>query len=208
MINSILESITNSNAIKFGIVIAIVLFIIGFMKLKGKLTTKNLAYMSLLVALSVILKRFVSIEVATERIGFTYIATALMGALFGPWVGGAGSVIADFIGMILFPKGMYFPGFTLTAFLEGFTYGIFFNKKDIKIVDVVLSTLIVGIGWHLFMNTYWLSMIQQTPFLPLVMVRIPKQLLVMPIEAITLYLLMPRLVREIRKIAGPELTVK
>ncbi|NLY20351.1 MAG: folate family ECF transporter S component [Tissierellia bacterium] len=208
MIDTVLEQISASNGVKLAIIFAIVLFIVSFMKLKGSLNTKNIAFIGLLIAMSIILKRFISIELANDRIGFTYFATAMMGALFGPWVGGAANVIADFIGMILFPKGAFFPGFTLTAFLEGFVYGLLLYKKEIKMKDTIIASVIVGVFLHLGLNSIWLHMLNQNPIWTQIAMRIPKQLIVIPLESITLGLVMPRLVKEIRNMFRQELSIR
>ena len=41
-----------------------------------------------------------------------------------PISAGVAYAIGDILGMMIFPSGSYFPGFTLTAFLTGVIYGV------------------------------------------------------------------------------------
>ena len=110
-----------------------------------KLNTKIITELGLLIALQVILTRFMSIHTPIVRIGFGFLPLAMTSILYGPWVGGITAVIADLIGFTLFPTGTYFPGFTLTAFLTGFTYGILFHNKPKSHKRLLLSVFIVCI---------------------------------------------------------------
>ena len=87
-------------------------------KVKELLKTKNLALIALLIALNVVLSRFLSFNVWNLKIGFTFVSLIFAAYFTGPVgaaiVGGAG----DLIGALMFPIGAYFPGFTLTAVLE------------------------------------------------------------------------------------------
>ncbi|HBK85843.1 MAG TPA: folate transporter, partial [Firmicutes bacterium] len=74
---------------------------------------------ALLVALSIVASRFLSINTPIIRIGFGWLPILLAGLLYGPGWGFIVGAIADFIGANLFPFGPYFPGFTLSAGLSG-----------------------------------------------------------------------------------------
>ncbi len=80
---------------------------------------KKLVEISLLIALEVILTRFCSINTAILRIGFGFLPIAIIAMMHGPLSAGVAYAIGDLSGMMIFPSGSYFPGFTLTAFLTG-----------------------------------------------------------------------------------------
>ena len=86
------------------------------------LNLKTLVNLALLTALYVVLERFLSINMWNMRIGFAFIALALSGMLYGPVAAGLVGAAGDILGMLLFPTGPYFPGFTLNAFLTGAVY--------------------------------------------------------------------------------------
>ena len=76
----------------------------------------SLALTAVFVAITVVLSRFLSINIWNMSIGFSFVSVMLCGMLLGPLWGGLCGGLADLIGAILFPFGVYFPGFTATAF--------------------------------------------------------------------------------------------
>ena len=87
--------------------------------------TKTLTLMGLLIALEIVLSRFLSINAWNIRIGFSFVPIAAAGMLLGPIPAGIVAAAADILGATLFPSGPFFPGFTLTAFLTGTLLGVF-----------------------------------------------------------------------------------
>ena len=93
---------------------------------KKKFGTKSIALMGVLIAVVVVFSRFFAYETTFLKISFTFIPESLIGMIFGPFWAGIGTAVADVVGMLLFPKAGYFPGFTLNAFLAGaiLMYGV------------------------------------------------------------------------------------
>lgn len=90
-----------------------------------KYSTRTIATIGLMVALTVVLTRFASIRISvggTEgiRIGFGAFPTILAGLMMGPLAGAAVGALGDVIGFIISPMGPYIPHFTVTAALTGF----------------------------------------------------------------------------------------
>lgn len=149
------------------------------------LDSKALSMIGVLIAIEVVLTRFVSIQAWNLRIGFGFLPIAIAGMMFGPVRAGMMAALADFIGAILFPSGIYFPGFTLTALLTGILYGAFLYKK--------ISTwrILFAVGIHqcilgLFVNTFWISILYGSPYLPVFTTRIVQALVMIPVEVICL----------------------
>ena len=86
-----------------------------------KFDVKKLIQISLLIAIEVILTRFCSINTPIVRIGFGFLPIAIIAMMYGPLSAGISYAIGDILGMMLFPTGSFFPGFTLTAFLTPLT---------------------------------------------------------------------------------------
>ena len=84
-----------------------------------KLNTRTIAQLAILVAMEVVLSRFLSINIWSNKIGFAFVPVAVTAMLYGPLTTGLTAAAADLIGALLFPSGPFFPGFTLTAFLGG-----------------------------------------------------------------------------------------
>lgn len=130
--------------------------------------------MAFLIALSVVLTRFCSINTPIVRIGFGFLPCAFMGIIFGPIWAGIGYAAADVLGMAIFPTGVYFPGFTVTAFLTGIVYGIFYHNRDVTFRSSILPNLIISIFLNLVLDTFWLMILMGQGFLALLPARIIK----------------------------------
>jgi len=104
-----------------------------------KVKLKDIAIIALLIAMEVILTRFLSIQTPVVRIGFGFLPIVIVAMLYGPVYAGAAAAMADLLGAMLFPIGPYFPGFTFTAFLIGAVYGLFLYKRNPD-KDVVKDT--------------------------------------------------------------------
>lgn len=101
---------------------------------KTKITTQQMVPMAVLIAANVILSRFLSIAAWNIKIGFAFVLVVLAALYMGASQAALVGVLGDLIGAVLFPIAAYFPGFTVTAFLTGMVYGLFFHKKIYKLV--------------------------------------------------------------------------
>ena len=98
-----------------------------------------LTCLALLVALDIILTRFLSINTQFLRISLGMIPVAIAGIAFGPVWGGLCGAVGDVLGMLIFPSGAYFPGFTLTAALtcdRKLGFSTFLNDPQMASVPV------------------------------------------------------------------------
>lgn len=110
-----------------------------------------LASLSMLIALQVVLSRFLSIETPFVKIGTGFLPVMLSGSLFGPMGGLIVGGVSDFLGAMLFPFGAYFPGFTITAAFSGLVYGLMLRGKPgiTRIVAAYLiTTVVVTLGFN------------------------------------------------------------
>ncbi|NLD18643.1 MAG: folate family ECF transporter S component [Clostridiales bacterium] len=147
-------------------------------------TTSRLVIMAFLIALEIILTRFCSINTPILRIGFGFLPIAIMGIKFGPWWAGMGYAVGDILGMLIFPTGAYFPGFTLTAFLTGMVYGLFLYRKPVTWKRGLPAVIIIIFGLNLFLDTLWLSILMGNGFIALLPARIIKCFVMLPIQLI------------------------
>jgi ECF transporter S component (folate family) len=168
--------------------------------LNKKSFTTQLVVMALLIALEIILTRFLSIETPTMRIGFGFLPVAIMAILYGPWWTGAAGIVGDLVGMTLLPKAAFFPGFTLTAFLTGVIFGLVLYKKPITWKRTLVAALAVNIICSLCLDTIWLSMMYGDSFLVLLPVRLIKVIIMIPVETILIYTVWTRAISKVIKI--------
>ncbi|MCM6881781.1 MAG: folate family ECF transporter S component [Enterococcus italicus] len=158
--------------------------------MKQKITTRMIATMGLLVALQVVLSQVLGIETQYLRLSFSFVPTIIMGMLFGPLWAGIGCVLADFLGMALFPKAAFFFGFTINAFIGGLIYGYFFYKKEISWKNAIGCALATTIVISLILTPIWLSMMYNQPLFSWVIwaPRLIKTVIMLPIQAILNYM--------------------
>ena len=147
--------------------------------------TKALVTMGLLIAVEIVLTRFVSIQTWNLRIGFGFLPIAIAGMILGPVNAGIVAAAADLLGAILFPSGTFFPGFTFTALLGGITYGFFLYKKTSQ-WRILVAVCIHQCFLSLTVNTLWLSILFDSPYWPLFSTRIIQTAIMIPVELICL----------------------
>ena len=121
-------------------------------KSKKKLDLQQMAVIAMLTALYVVLNRFASVSAWNINIGFSFVATVMGACMYGIPGGVLVGTLGDLIGAILFPKGAYFPGFTLCAALVGLVYALFLkkNKSFISIAFAAVISQTVSSGHGIF----------------------------------------------------------
>ena len=153
--------------------------------MEKKSATSRLVIMAFLIAMEIILTRFCSINTPILRI------------MFGPVWAAAGYAIGDLLGLLIFPSGAYFPGFTLTAFLTGLVFGLFLHNREITWKRVLPASLIIILGCNLILDTLWLSILMGDGFIALLPTRIFKCAVMLPIHLILIPLVWNRIVSRI-----------
>ncbi|MGI6778682.1 MAG: folate family ECF transporter S component [Acetivibrionales bacterium] len=146
--------------------------------------TRNLVFLGLLIAMEITFTRFFAFQTLTIRIGFGFIPLSLTSMFFGPIIGGIASMLSDIVGMIIAPRGAYFPGFTLSALLTGVIYGLMLYKKPKTIFRVALSVLIITLFIDLGLNTLWIYMTTGRAAVVLLMERALKSAVLFPVQVI------------------------
>lgn len=120
-------------------------------------SVKRLVVASLLIALDVVFARFFAINLPPiVRLSFQFLPNALAATFFGPIYGAFIMVAGDIIGMLVNSAGQsFFWGFTITAALKGFLYGLFFYKKSPGIIRTILGFTTVTVVCSLILNSFW-----------------------------------------------------
>lgn len=176
----------------------------NYINKKNKFSVRNMAEISLLIALQVILTRFLSIQTSIVRIGFGFLPIALLGIMYGPYLAGISAIISDLLGFMMFPVGGYFPGFTLTAFLTGFTYGALLHNKAKSFKRILISNLIVCILLNLCLDTLWLYIMMGKGYVALLPTRIIKTAIMIPVQCLTIYIVWNKFLSKINIINTPK----
>ena len=150
--------------------------------------------MGLLIALEIVLSRFLAINAWNIKIGFNFVPIVAAAILYGAVPAGIVAAMGDFLGALLFPIGAYFPGFTLTAFLMGLVFGLFLHDKQTiprTLGAVGINQLILS----LFLNSLWISILYSSPYRPLLATRVVQCAILAPVQVIIITLMMQALGR-------------
>ncbi len=122
------------------------------MQKKSLLNAKGLTLTSLLVAMAILLKSFLSFETGSFRFTFYEIPMIFIGALFGPIVGGISGFIVDFLHVLFSPWAFSFNVFTISNMLWGIIPGLLLFSRNWK-KSTLLVTLFISFILTFVLNT-------------------------------------------------------
>ncbi|OEG63673.1 MAG: ECF transporter S component [Halanaerobium sp. MDAL1] len=173
-----------------------------------KLSTKKIAYLSFLTALTIILTRVFSIRIPIAgvegvRIGFGALPIIFAGVAFGPVAGGIVGALGDLLGYFINPMGAYMPHFTFTSFLTGFIPGVmvFYVLKRCRTLPIIFISVAVGqLISSLILVPYFINTLFGVPFTVLMPPRLISQLINIPLYAYFIKVLLNYDAVKVRKI--------
>lgn len=154
---------------------------------------RKIVLASMLLALYIILNRFISIKTEILVISFSFIPIMMSAIWLGPKYSTLIAALGDLLGAVFFPFGPYFPGFTLSCALSGLIYGLFLynNGKDIGkksfIIRLIISSIIQLVFVNIFVTSLWIHILYNKAYLPIMTSRVITQLIMIPIHVITIY---------------------
>ena len=157
--------------------------------------TKKIILSALLLAMTIVLARFLSFNVWFLSIGFSFVPMALSAMWLGPKYSAIICGLADLIGALLFPFGTYFIGFTISAICKGLIYGFVLYKKGEEltnkelIIRLIIACTIVVLIVNILMDAGWLMIMYNKAFFAVLSLRIVPQLIMIPVQVITLFVL-------------------
>jgi ECF transporter S component (folate family) len=173
-----------------------------------KISTKKIAYLSFLTALTIILTRILSIRIPIAgvegvRIGFGALPIIFAGIAFGPVAGGIVGALGDLLGYFINPMGAYMPHFTFTSFLTGFIPGfmVFYVLKRCRTLPVIFISVALGqLISSLILVPYFINTLFGVPFTVLMPPRLISQLINIPLYAYFIKVLLNYDAVKVRKI--------
>lgn len=156
--------------------------------------SKKMILSAFLLALLIVLSRFASIQTQLLVISTSFIPIMMSAIWLGPKYSTLIAALGDLIGAILFPFGTYFPGFTLSAAISGFIYGIFlYQNSEQKNMDwkfvlklVISSVLVLGIV-NIFITSFWLHILYGKAYFTVLATRVLAQVIMLPIQIIVIF---------------------
>lgn len=152
---------------------------------------KTLVITAMLVALYLVLESFsftITPFLPTYlRISLSFIAIGLIGSLFGPSVAAIAGALTDILACFLFPRGAWFPGFTLTSIVGGCIFGLGLYHKEMTLWRVFLTRGSINLICNIGLNTIWTSIIANKAIHAILWTRIVKNVIAWPIEALLFF---------------------
>lgn len=153
-----------------------------------KWDARTISRIALLMALDIVLTRFIAIQTPIVRISFGFLPSAMIGMLFGPLAAGVAGALADLAGTFLFGSGgLFFPGFTLSAFLGGLIYGVFLYKKPKSLLRISLAVIVITVVVNLGLNTLWVYILTEQAVVAFFPARLVQNLVLAPIRIAVIY---------------------
>ena len=154
-------------------------------------STRCLALTALLIAINIALDLLgLTIKLPPNlRIGFGFLCNAAVGMLFGPVVGMMAGVCTDVLGYFAgnLTMGAYFPGYTLTAITAGLFWGLWLYPRKLTVWRALGAKACINLFYNIGLNTLWLTITGGKAMGALLALRVPKNLLMLPIETVLLY---------------------
>lgn len=165
----------------------------------GRLSTRKLVFLALMVAMNVVLGRLsiqFTQEIRISIVGFLPIAMAAY--LMGPAYGAMAGALGDIVNYLLFTHafGPYFPGYSITAALSGMWYGMILFDKEITWKRAILAILPVIVIGEMGLNSVWVYILYSKTF----WAKLPLRLLTNVLEAPLKILLLTGMTRLLNRI--------
>lgn len=144
------------------------------------ISARKISFISLLIAMSIVLTRLASIRIAIGgvegiRIGFGKLPIILGGIMLGPLFGGMVGAIADMVGYMIQPIGPYMPHFTVISALSGILPMFLFRilgENNYHITKIVFAIGVTMLVTDLILIPYTLHLIFGIPWKILIIPRL------------------------------------
>jgi ECF transporter S component (folate family) len=154
-------------------------------KLRNTVTLTTAAMLLALAAILGMLKIPVNQFI---EIRFGSLPISVAGNLFGPIVAALIGGLADIVQFIVRPTGPYFPGFTISGAVSGVIFGIFFFKKNLTWLRILVAETVHTVVVGIFLNTYWLMLLYgNKTYMAILIGRLPKEIVMIPILTVLMY---------------------
>ena len=168
-----------------------------------KVSTRDLCFMAMLVAITMILSAISGYLRIGDSIKFSisFISVYVGAAIYGPIAGGTVAAVADIVSFVMNPTGPYIPVFTIMEFINGVFFGLFLYRTGVekqsvlKILILAFLCALCQFCVNMFWRTYELSMLYNWPFWVKFMERLPSNIVMLMCKIVVVLLLEPHMGR-------------
>jgi len=164
--------------------------------------TKKIVFFSLLIALEIVLTRFIQIPVTLlagfeDKVSLGFIPVFLSGSIFGIGGGAAVAAIGDILRALVFPQGgsinlLY----TANATLRGITYGLILRNKTT--IPRILAANVIILILNIFLLGFFISFSMGTNYTAVLLTRIPTSITNFVVQSIVLCIIGKPLERRLK----------
>lgn len=153
--------------------------------------TRTLVFAALVLALRIAMKPLRIPVAADVNVTFGFIVNALGSMVYGPVVGLLGGALSDTLGYLIAPNGVYFFPFILLEMGGSFIFALFLYSTDITPLRLILSKFSINLFINILLNEpimvlYYRDVLHLSTYQPFVLVRIVKNIVMLPIEGVVL----------------------
>lgn len=155
-----------------------------------KLNTAMIAWLGIIMALQIILSK-ISFGPNFLKISPAFVMTTLLGYYFGPWWAGLAGIFTDILShTILGGSGDFFIGFTFSAFVAPFLYGMVLYNYHVSFKRVLVATALVTVINNILLNTLWVVLLYHLKLQVILPIRLFKNAISWIIEAVILFIVL------------------
>lgn len=170
------------------------------LSLKELRKTKTIVGCGLLAAVHILLDMYATFYIipGTLKVSLSFVAYGICGFLYGPITAGIYGIILDLLSFLIKPDGVFFIGYTFSAFMTGFLFGCALYKERVTLPRTLFSKLIVSLIINIFLTPLWLYIMGWGALSSILSgSRLIKNIVLLPLEGGLLYTLL----RSMKRIA-------
>ncbi len=175
-------------------------------KKNDPISLRQLCVSALLIAFDVIFTRLLAVNTSLVKIGFGFAAVAVSAMLYGPLWAALTAALGDLVGALLFPIGMFWPGFTVTAALTGVIFGLCLYRRPVRLGNAFLAAFLNCFLVTLVLNTAQIVVFLHASLAALLPSRVPQFFIMTAVQTIVIRSLgvSPQFLNELRGKNPPE----
>ena len=161
---------------------------------------RKLLFSALMIALCIVLAQVPSVPLfGGAKVTWGFLARSVCALVCGPVLGLVFGFVEDILGFILQPTGDFFPGYTLSTMAGVLVYALFFFRRRITVVNLVLANAVVNLLVNAAMGSVWSTMVRGGGYLGWFIPSLAKNLITILPKAAALYILFQALLPILRR---------
>ena len=161
---------------------------------------RKLLFSALMIALCIVLAQVPSVPLfGGAKVTWGFLARSVCALVCGPVLGLVFGFVEDILGFVLQPTGDFFPGYTLSTMAGVLVYALFFFRRRITVVNLVLANAVVNLLVNAAMGSVWSTMVRGGGYLGWFIPSLAKNLITILPKAAALYILFQALLPILRR---------